>query len=490
MTTKPSLGRLTLQGLAWLSFQSASGRIVSLVSQLALAYLLLPADFGVISLVYAITSIAQTLTSFGIDSVLLQRHRTLRLWIATAFWTSLALGLLGFLAVAVMAPLFAVLYGTPEITRLAVILAVSMPLGALATVPEVKMRSDLNFRFLAVYSTAETTALQAATIALAWAGFGAPSFVLATPVFALIRAAVYWRHAPIKFGGAIRPKQAAFLLGNGLAVFGARLCNEVVAQGDYAVLALVASKDQVGLYFFAFRLSAQPVWILAGNFMNVLLPALVQLRSEPARQLEGALRAARLLSFIVMPVCFLQAALIDPGLRLFFGEHWLGSIVLAQIMSIGLPFGAVNWIGGALLGARRDYRRGLLYASSRLPAFFLYVGLGALLGRAEGVAIALMAYHMTMGPLFAAIVFARYGARPADILPLYVTPPILAAVAMGAAYIISTSPPFASAHLLRIVEIGVVGPLLYAMLLWLFERGVLTEVAAKLGVGRLLHATT
>ena len=490
MTAKPSLGRLTLQGLAWLSFQSASGRIVSLASQLALAYLLVPADFGVISLVYAVTSIAQTLTSFGIDSVLLQRHRTLRLWIATAFWTSLVLGLLGFVAVAVMAPLFAALYGTPEITRLAVILAVSMPFGALATVPEVKMRSDLDFRFLAVYSTAETTLLQAATIALAWAGFGTLSFVLATPVFALVRAVVYWRHAPIKLGGAVRPKQILFLLGNGLAVFGTRLCNEALAQGDYAILALVASKDQVGLYFFAFRLSAQPVWILAGNFMNVLLPALVQLKSEPGRQLDGALRAARLLSFIVMPVCFLQAALIDPALRLFFGERWLGAILLAQIMSVGLPFGAVNWIGGALLGARRDYRRGLLYASSRLPGFFLFIGLGALIGHAEGVAVALMAYHMTMGPLYAVIVFARYGARPADILPFYVKPPILAAAAMATAYGLSLSPPFASAPLLRIIEIGLVGPLLYVALIWVFERGVLNEIAIKLGVNRLLRATT
>ena len=99
----------------------------------------------------------------------------------------------------------------------------------------------------------------------------------------------------------------------------------------------------VGAYFFAFRLAIQPVQLLAGNLSNVLFPILAQLRGDPARQGEAALKASRVLSYVVMPYCFLQAAVAKPLLTLVFADKWLAAIPLMQILSIGLAFDAVSW---------------------------------------------------------------------------------------------------------------------------------------------------
>lgn len=485
---KGSLGRETFRGLLWLLFQSFSGRVVGILTQLALARLLLPSQFGVISLVYTVTNIANALVNFGVDGVLLQRHRTLKLWVVPSFWTSLGLGLLGLVTVIGLAPVFAMLYRSPQIVGLATILALSMPLGALATVPAVKLRSDLDFRFLAIYSTFEILLSQAATVVLAWAGFGALSFVLPTPAMSLIKAIVFWWKAPVRLNTRLRAKQIAYLVQNGLSVFGSRLIAEIIAQGDYAVLGLTATHYEVGLYFFAFRLSAQPVWMLAGNFTNVLFPALVQVKAEPERQLNGALRAAKLLSYVVMPVCFLQAALAGPALRLFFGQRWEGSIHLVQLLSIGIPFDAVPWVAGSLLSARREFRRGLVYAIISLPCFLLLVTGGALAGKGFGVALAVAVYYLLLGPIYSVVTFRHYGARLGDVLPLYVRPPAIAAAAMLPAFLLSLAPGIVQQQLYRFVEIALVGPLLYLLVLWIFEPEVVHELLEKFGVSRILSS--
>ena len=483
---KASLGRAMFRGLIWLFFQSASGRVISILTQVALARLLLPAQFGVIGLVYIVTGIASTLTAFGVDAVLLQRHKAIRLWITSSFWTSLGLGVFGFVVVACLAPAFAYFYHSPQITGLALILAASMPIGALSTVPSVLMTSELNFRFPAIYMTVETLAGQIATLLLAWAGFGAFSFVLPTPVLGLIRAGIYWWRAPVRVTRRARRSQVRYLLTNGLSVFGARLVTEVIGQGDYAVLGLVATHSEVGLYFFAFRLSVQSLWIIGGNFTGVLVPALVRVKDDAARQIAGALRAAELLSYVVMPACFLQAAVADPGLRLFFGQKWVDSIPLAQLLSIGLAFDAVAWIGGGLLAARRAFRRGFLYNLTALPFFLALVGTGAVVARAPGVAAAVMIYYMLFGPIYSTAVFTRYGARAADVLSLYAKPPLLAAGAMGIAYLISFSPGIASSQLLRLIEILLIGPPLYLGLLRATKPDVLREILERLSLLRIL----
>ena len=484
MSGSDNLGRTTLRGLLWLSFQSVGARLIGVVSQIALARLLLPAQFGVISLVYILTGVASTLTGFGVDGVLLQRSRAARLWTRAAFWTSLVLGLAGLGLVLALGPIFAQVYHSPQIVPLAGVLALSMPLGALATIPTVRMRANMNFRFPAIYSTVETFLTTLATIVLAAFGAGAMSFVIPTPVAALVKAVVFWLHSPASFNVRGRLTQYRYLLDNGLSVFGSRFIVQLIGQGDYAVLGLFASHSAVGFYYFAFRLAAQPVWILAGNFTNVLFPALVQVKNDPARQLAAALRAAELLSYIIMPICFLQTAMAGPGLEVFFGRRWENSITLVRLLSLGIPFDAAPWVAGCILSARREFRRGFLYALVTLPVFFGLVTAGAALGRGVGVACAVALYYLLLGPIYSLVAFGRYGASVRDIAKLYVKPPLIAGTAVAAAWLLSLLPGLRGWPVLRLAEMGVVAPALYALLLHRSEPAVFADLMQRIGLTR------
>ena len=484
LNTKPQIAQAALNGLAWLTLQSLGGRIVGLLSQLALAWFLSPSNFGIIGLVYAITNIANAIVNFGVDNVLLQRQRAMSFWVTPTFWTSLGLGCISFVLVLIIAPVSALIYHSSQLAPLAAILALSMPIGALATVPTVIIRSRLDFQFISIYRTVELVLSASLTVALAWRGFGAYSFVIPTPIFATINVLVFWLYSPVSISRRFRWVQVRFLLGSGLAVFSTRLIIEAISQGDYVILGLTASKAEVGIYYFAFRLAAQPIWIIAGNFSGVLLPALMALKGDEARQLKAVMLAVRMLAYVAIPACILQSALADPLLRMLFGKKWISAIPVMQVLSLGLAFDSITWITGTFLSAKREYLRSLKYYSIAAPAFFACVYLGSIFLQAPGAALGVTVFYVIMGPTMACVVLGRLGVRWTHVLALFMKPTILAAPTIGIAAALSYLPILRSSQFLRILETCIVGSTSYLLVLRLFERRIVEEIIDRLIPGR------
>lgn len=471
------LGRSTLIGTGWLIAQNFGTRVIGFGSQIVLAKLLAPADFGNLGLALTVTMIATVIANFGVDDVLLQRQKTLRFWATSGFLASFGLGVLSFAGVVMAAPFAATLYHAPVLRMLLPLMALAMPLTALSTVPTAQIRADLNFRFLATYTTFEYLLSQALTIALALLGFGVFSFAIPIPLAAGLRALMFWMVAKPKLG-PVRVRQLKMMGANSAAVFGTKILTAGVGQGDRFVLGLWASKTVVGAYFFAFRLAVQPIQMLAGNLTNVLFPVLSQLRDDPVRQREAALSASRVLAFAVMPYSFLQAAVAEPLLTFVFGEKWQAAIPLVQILSIGLAFDAVSWVAGALLQARGEFRRSLLYSVYFFPLFFAMVAAGASWGSGIGVACAVTLFYGMFAPVYSYWIFHRIGISLREIVSIYLAPVTLAAISAALAMLTSRLMP--SGDLAKSICIAAVGGPLYLALMWVFARAAFRQLAARL----------
>jgi O-antigen/teichoic acid export membrane protein len=472
-----SLSRSALIGTSWLLAQNVGTRVISFGSQIILAKLLAPSDFGNIGLALTITTLANVVANFGVDDVLLQRQNTLRFWASTAFVTSLCLGLFSFIAVVAIAPFAVFLYRSPVLLSILPLMALSIPLTALSTVPTAQIRARLDFRFLATYTTAELAATQLLTIGLAVWGFGVYSFVIPAPLMALLRAVAFWLIAKPKLG-RVRLKLLRLMGSNSAAAFGQKLLTAAVSQGDYFVLGLVAAKPVIGAYFFAFRLAIQPVQLLAGNLTNVLFPILAQLRYELRRQREAALNASRMLAFMVMPYCFLQAAVARPVLNLVFGTKWQDAIPLVEILSIGLAFDAVSWVAGALLLARGEFRTSFVYSCISFPIFFGLITLGAVYFSALGVAVAVSIFYVALAPIYSYSVFRKVGVSRSEVVAIYLSPVAFAAVAALSAVFLSAVVPLG--ELARTIVIGIVGSVLYLVLVRLFVPSTFHQLIARM----------
>jgi O-antigen/teichoic acid export membrane protein len=141
-----------------------------------------------------------------------------------------------------------------------------------------------------------------------------------------------------------------------------------------------------------------------------------------------------MLSVVVMPACFLQAALTSPLLQLFFAAKWEAAGPLVQLLSIGFAFDASSWAAGAFLNARGEFRRAFLYTSLAAPTFLAFVAAGALMRGALGVAAAVASYYVLVQPIYSYRVFTRAGEIGwREIARIYAAPVLLGAATVAAA---------------------------------------------------------
>jgi len=386
-----------------------------------------------------------------------------------------------------IAPLAALLYHSSDFVPLTLICSIGIPLTAMTTVPTVLLRTKLNFRFVAVYNVAEFVAVQILTVVLAFKGFGPYSFVIPTPILAFVRLVVFCAVAPFSLKRRFRFTQVAYLIRSGSAVFTSKFLIQLISQGDYFVLGVTSTKAEVGLYYFSFKLATQTVWIVAGNISNVVAPMLVKFSGRVREQVAVTWSVCRLMAFVAIPVCFLQALESQSVIRIFFGGKWFGAFPIVAILSIGLGLDAVTWITAAFMNARKEYGRGLAYTAAFAPLFFALVYAGARLDGAIGVAVGVGVYYALYGPIMSGLVLSRYEVKWAAVLGLFVRPTLLAVAACAIAAADRLAPWPAVLLPVQVVLECVVWAGAYIALLALFNREVLLDVAGRFLPDR--HAT-
>lgn len=430
----PSFANAAMRSMLWLLGQSAASRVIQALTQIALAWLLVPAAFGQISIALTVVNIVAAALQPGVDDVILRRGPSMRLWFPSAFWMALGAALFAMTLLVLGAPFIAHVYNQPALISLIMILAASVPLRALAVAPTAVIRARLDFRALGLISLAEVALTSAGSVALAAAGFGALSFVIPVPFAVAVSSWLTWRAAgEIRLQRQPRRRWGA-LIPDSSAVMASRLLNNLVGHGDYLVMGLVAAESRLGLYFFAYRIAGQPMRLLASSVANVLFPTLVQFANDALRQREAVIQASRVLAIVVMPMCMLQAALAQPFLEAFFQTQWLASAPYLQLLSLALAFDAVSWTVSVLLPARGQFNTALLYVGATTALYFVFISLGALINADYGVAAGLTLYNVIVQPCFCYAVLRRAG--PISIrrvASIYLAPVALAALASFAA---------------------------------------------------------
>jgi PST family polysaccharide transporter len=478
---EPSLGQRTAQGFAWLVAQTLASKLVTLGGQVALAWYLQPDDFGVVGMAYTVVAFAGLVQQGGQREILIQRQKNFRRWSNVAFWTSIAFAVLASCVMIAAAPLAARIYRTPALMGMLFILAATAPIDALSVVPSARLQIDLRFGTMALFAFAGALATTALSVLFAYRGYGAYSFVLPRPIVGLVQALALWwlTRPPISLAPQVR--RWRFMLGDSALIIATWFFYMIFTQGAYMILGILHAAYVVGIYYFAFNLSMQVVAIFMINLWGVLMPALAKLTDQPQRQLEGFLAATRMLAVMGVPVSLLVGAAADPAIRLFFNKKWEPSIHVLEVLSLGMTLMLVGSPGGTLLQARGKFLTMFKLAAGCTVLFLILVTIGAYLGAALSVAVAVACFYGFYGPVNMYVGIRAIGGTWRHVWSVYSLALVPSLLSVGSAYLVARLIPASSSqHWLRLVVISVLSLALYLPLLRLLSPPVWNEVRNRL----------
>ncbi|MEI8197159.1 MAG: oligosaccharide flippase family protein [Phycisphaerae bacterium] len=412
--------------MAWGITATISYKLVNVVGQVVLAWLLQPEDFGLINLALSITMFGTMMQGNSVREVLVQRQHQFKRWANPAFWMSLTMGLVTMLILTAMAPIAAWVYGDKRVIGLILVVAASIPITSLSLIPRVKLEKSLNFKTWSLISVAEFMGNVVLSIVLALLKFGPYSYVLPLLLVPIVKLVVIMplTHTKLPHLRLDLHRWRHLFKDNGLSLLALFLLT-VILQGDNVILGMLQPAVVVGIYAFAFSHSMQTIAFLSNSLGLVLFPTLTKLQGDRPRQLSAFLRATDTIAMLSVPICFVQAVVIDSLIRIFFQPKWYGAITLAQILSVGMAVRTITWPASSLLQAQGRWLQRVLILAGTAPIFLGAVALGAWQYGGPGAAFAEAAFFLLVDPIWIVVAVRGSGGTLRDVARLILRPLLL-----------------------------------------------------------------
>ncbi|MDP9352067.1 MAG: lipopolysaccharide biosynthesis protein [Chloroflexota bacterium] len=319
----------------------AIGKALGFATNLVLARLLTPDDFGLVSFAMILIGGLTVLQDLGVRSAVVYTERDARLVAGTALTINVLTAVLLFCVSVLLAPWLAGLGGNEAISPIVVVLGIGLVISSLDSVQRALLVKELAFRRKFLPDLIPLFASGILSISLAFLGFGAWSIVYGYLTKAIITTLLFWYVSDIRPLPGFRWTIAGELFKYGKHVSLASVVGFVGINADYFIVGLKLGTFDLGLYTLAFIISNLPCVAVGQVISTVMFPAYSRVRSD-TRQL------AQLFEDSFTLVC---AVAIPAGIAIFvcgpafipvlFNDKWVGIKEPLQLLAI---YGAARTI--------------------------------------------------------------------------------------------------------------------------------------------------
>ena len=357
------------RSFAWAAALNWGQRGIGTGFTYVLASIVGPAEFGLVVLGLAFVEFVQVLVEQGISTAIVQREMLNEEHLDSAFWLSLAWGLLCAGGTIAVSGWWARANDAPELQSVIVALSALLVIWALMTVQMSLLQREGRFKALAVGWNVGALTGGACGLALALLGAGVWAFVAQQLVMDAVALVAMWVATRWVPGRRVSRLHTRALLGFSTSVFAANLGGFVTRRVDTLLMGLFFGPAAVGLYRLADRvvelvldLTMRPIGLIA-------LPRFSRLQKDPARLRATVEKCLRLALVITMPALLVVAATSGFLLALLGGEWVLADDALALLCVAGIVKALVYFTGPLLFALAKPFLRAvILWAIGALSA--------------------------------------------------------------------------------------------------------------------------
>lgn len=330
-----SLKQKAVSGLIWASIQKFGTLGVSFISNIILARILSPDDYGMIGMLAVFIAISNTFIDGGFGSALIQKKSPSETDYSTVFYFNILLSLILYIILFCCAPIIEQFYkdlnGLSHILRVQGIVLV---LNALTVVQFNKLRKRMNFKLLSSINIYSALFSVAVAIAMAYSGFGVWSLVFQQISLSAANSILLWLYCRWKPVSEFSFKSLRELFGFGSFIMFSNLLNSLGNNINGLLIGKFFSPSTLGYFSQAKKIEDMSSLGILAVIEQVTYPMLVDVKDDYRRMTNVLAKFNNLLLAVVLPfmLCLLLTA--QPIIILLFSDKWLLSVPLLQILAI------------------------------------------------------------------------------------------------------------------------------------------------------------
>ena len=186
------LKQKTITGSIWSLLERFGYLGIQFVSNIILARLLMPSDFGTVGVLIIFTTLSAVLIDSGLTAALIQKKEITDADTSTVFYTNLALAILVYIAIFFSAPLVAVYFKNPNLTVLLRVIELMVVIDAFAAIQSTLLMRSMNFKKISLIKITSILIAVIISIICALSGMGVWALVIQYLMFSTLRAVALW----------------------------------------------------------------------------------------------------------------------------------------------------------------------------------------------------------------------------------------------------------------------------------------------------------
>jgi teichuronic acid exporter len=391
---------------AWWSTLEILARYgVQFLVMVVLARLLTPDDFGLIAMLLVFTSIGTLLVDSGFGAALIQRQQTTVDDETTVFIFTMVIGLIAATVLALSAPAIATFFNQPTLVGLTRVMAVVLPLGAFAAVPDALLTMQLDFKARARAEVVASLCSGVVAVALALQGFGVWSLAWQSIVSIGVRGILLWVYSGWRPRGRYRGESFRGLFGFGGYMLLSGLLSTVAVRLQSLMIGKLFDSSALGYYTLAQNTQSAPSTFMGQVLSRVGLPVFSTIAHD-REKLVAALRSSlRMAMFLFVPCMVGIAVVAEPLISMLYGARWITAAPILSVLALGAALWPVHVLNLAAISAQG---RSDLFL--RLEVIKQVMSIALVLAFAHWGPLAI-AWSVLLSGLFAAVLNTYYSER-------------------------------------------------------------------------------
>lgn len=352
-----SLKQQATIGALWSSFQKFGISGINFVSNIILARLLSPDDYGCIGMLSIFLAVSNALIYGGFVSALIQKKETKSIDYSTVFYWNLVVAFILYVLLFLFAPYISSFYSIDQLRIVLRVQGTILITNSFSVVQTTILRKRLEFNKLAKVNLTASSFSVVVAISLAYSGAGVWSLVAQQLTMSIINCILLWYrtswHPDFRF--SVDSFKSLFSYGSFLLMND--LVNTVCDNLQGLLIGRRFNAATMGYYTQAKKLEEVPTQSISQVVTQVTFPIYAKIQDDTLR-LKSAVRGTlSLMNFINFPLMILLIVIARPLFIILYSEKWLDSVPLFQVLCIaGLVncLQSVNYQVAAATGLSKD----------------------------------------------------------------------------------------------------------------------------------------
>lgn len=339
------LKQKTISGVLWSGVQKFGSLAISFISNLVLARLLSPEDYGCIGMLFIFIVLSKTFVDGGFGTALIQKKDATQEDFSTIFYWNIFSSFIIYIVLFFSAPYIADFYKMPQLCDILRILGITIILNSTYIVQANKLIKEFNFKLYSFSTLFSVSVSTIVGIVLAYAGWGVWSLVMKEIVTAICDCIFLWYFCKWRPSLIFSFNSFKSLFNYGSMILLASFVNKLYENIQGLIIGKAFSAKDLGYYTQAKKIEEIPVISFSDMITQVTFPIYSSI-SDQKEYLKNVVRKnIKVVNFIIFGLMSLLIIIAEPLFITLFTEKWIDSVPLFKILcfaGMAIPLNNVN----------------------------------------------------------------------------------------------------------------------------------------------------